>query len=720
MSKSSNFTETATDNPLIQKSPLPYGAPIFDKVKTEHFEPAIDWAVEKLLAEIEEIKNNPAHPTFENTIEALEYAGEDLERINPVFDVLTVCNTNDHIRELEGRFAGKLSSIGSDIAMDDVLFQRIKSVYDIKDSLNLDASQSMLLENTYRSRVHSGALLEGNAADRFKEVKSRLSQLSTQFGQNVLQHKATFEWIVTESDLKGIPERVLKIVKKDTEKAIEMAQKEKDFDRVNALRDRCLVTLSPSVSGAIMAHCENRKLRELIHEAGGRVGTEGTYDNRPIILEIISLRHEQANILGYKNYAEAILEDRMAGTPQVVQSFLEKNLVAYKPEAEKHFNRVKELALASGEVDTFEPYDSSFYGRQLKEQVLDFDDELLRPYFEVNNVIKGLFAHAEKLFNIEIVEREGKYPAYRDDAKVFEVFDKDTGDICALFYADYFDEGTVKSGGAWAMGFRVFGQDKKGNTTIPIVTNSCNFQKPTEGNPSLLSLRDIETMYHEFGHGLHGILSNGGPYSSLNGTRVKRDFVELPSQIQENWVTQPEVIKSYAKHHETGEVIPDEYIQKIQEMATYGKASAGLGQTKYGMLDMFFHTTDPSELSSVEAVEDVLHEKTSFWDDRSGLMAPSFGHLFAGGYASAYYGYKWAEVLDADAFEAFKEKGLYDSEIAGKLKELYAQGGNKDPMDLYKEFRGRTPDPDALFRREGVDIPEQQTAVSSAPVSKPS
>ena len=344
--------------------------------------------------------------------------GADLARINPQFSILTVCNTNDDICDLEDLFSKKMSPIFSDIAMDDVLFARIKSVYDSYDDRNcvaLSAPQLMLLDQTYKSRVRSGALLEGDDKARFKEINTRLSQLSTTFGQNMIKHKATFEWIVSKDDLAGVPERAINAFKSGAEAAIKLAEEKGDSDRVDALKDRYLVTLSPS-SGAIMTHCENRALRKILQEAGGRVGAEGEYDNRPLVLEIVALRHEQANILGYENYAQFVLEDRMAGTPEVVNSFLQDNLDAYKPAAEVYFNDVKAFAMNSGEIDDFEPYDFGFYSRQLKESVLDFDDELLRPYFEVSKVMEGVFQHAEKLFNVKMVDVSDKYPAYRDDA----------------------------------------------------------------------------------------------------------------------------------------------------------------------------------------------------------------------------------------------------------------------------------------------------------------
>lgn len=711
------FTAAVANNPLIQPSSLPFGAPEFDKVKTEHYEPALDWALKGFMEEVDEIKANPKLPTFKNTIEALEYVKEDLDRLQSLLEMVSLSNSNDGIRALEDVFDAKITPALSDVSMDDTLFAKIKAVYDDKNNLNLSASELMLLENTYKSRVRSGALLEAGEKDRFKAIETKLSQLSTKFGQNAVAHKATFEWIVSENDLIGVPERATKTFKAGAEAAIKLAEEKGDSGRVEALKDNYLVTLSPS-SGAIMSHCENRDMRQIIHQADGRIGTEGEYDNRPLILEMVALRDERASILGYESHAAFVLEDRMAGSLDTVETFLDKNLNTYKPEAEKYFNGIKDFALASGDIDSFEQYDFGFYSRQLKEQVMSFDEELLRPYFEVSNVVDGFFRHIEKLFNVKMVDCTDKYPAYRDDAKVYEVLDNESGAVKALFYADYFAEEGVKKDGAWMTDLREYGIDRHGVENIPIVTNSCNFEKPSKDNPSLLSLRDVTTVFHEGGHAFHAILGTG-PYASLNGVNVPWDFVEFPSQIQENWAMEPEVLKSFAVHNETGDVIPDEYVQKIQDMATYGAAMQGLAQTKYGMLDIYLHTISRSDLSSVEAVEDVIHDKTSFWAERSGLMLPSFGHLFSGEYDSSYYSYKWAEGIDADGFGAFKENGLYDPDTAEKLREMYSQGGNRNPMDLYVEFRGREPDPDAMFRREGVTAPEASGG-SAVSAPKPS
>lgn len=754
--KNASFNASASSNALINPPSLPHGAAAFDKIKTADLMPAIDWALNKLLEEIEAIKTNEDLPTFENTIEALEHAGADYGRVSAVFHTLSSVNTNDEIRELEKEVDKKTTPIFSDIAMDDVLFERIKTVYDAKDTLNLDAEQQRLLENAYEGRVRSGALLEPEKKNRLKEISLELAAKTTQFAQNTVKSTASYERIATKEELAGVPERALKSYKAAANSAIEAAEKEvikaqgalesvqgmdennfkskkaykaelekaetalKDSakayqDRKTALDGNYLIGMQPAPM-EILSHCENRDLRKEISDAMDVIACQGDFDNRGLVMEIVKLRHEKAQLLGYQNHADFILSDRMAGSVDAVQEFLEKNLNAYKPKAEAYFNEVKTYAeLVKPGID-FDAHDFGFYSRKLKEERFSFDSEVLRPYFEVGNVLDGFRSHVENLFNVEMVDCTGDYPVYRDDAQIFEVKDKDSGEVKALFYADYFADAKAKRGGAWMNPFRDRAMDKHGNNQIPIVTNSCNYQKPTEDQPSLLSFREVETLFHEGGHAFHGILAEG-KYASLNGTNVKWDFVELPSQLMENWLGEPEVLKSFAKHYETGEAIPDEYIAKLKETSNYGSAYMGLGQTRYGMLDMMWHTTDPSDIESPEALEAVITAKTSFFPPpEEGSRSASFGHLFSspGGYSAGYYSYKWAEVLEADVYEEFKRNGLYDPETAQRLKEtIFSQGGKIDPMELFKNMMGREPNPNALFRREGLIANDND---ASAPV----
>ncbi len=696
-----NFNDSAAENPLINPPALSYGATAFDKIKTEHLEPALDWAMAKFLDEIEAIKNNQDAPSFENTIEALETAGEDLSRVVSAFHTLASNNADDEIRALEDVFDAKLTPVSSDIAMDEVLFTRIKSVYDAKDKLSLDTEQTTLLDKMYKDRVRSGALLGPQDKARLKTINTEMAQLTTKFSQNVVKHTAAFERIATKQELEGVPERALKAYKAAAEAAANADGA--TAERKAALQDKYLIRLQPH-PGEIMTHCKNRALRQEINEASGKIGREAPYDNSDIVMKVVALRHEKAQLLGYKNHADFVLSERMAGSPKAVEDFLSKNLNAYKPKAKEYFESVRDFALASGEISDFQPYDFAYYDRQLEEKTFSFDTEKLRPYFELNKVFEGFRQHIEKLFNVEMTDCSDDYPAYRDDAKVYEVKDKKSGEILALFYTDYYADAETKRGGAWMNQLRQRCLDKNGVDQIPLITNSCNYQKPTKDQPTLLSLGEVTTLFHEGGHGFHGALGKGR-YGSLTGTSVKWDFVELPSQLQENWVTQKEVLDTFAHHYETGAPIPQEYIDKIHEMETYGAAYMGLRQTMLGLLDMLWHNSDPATIKSVDQVEDKVHKQTSFWAKRNGTMSTRFGHLFSDGigYSAGYYSYKWAEVLDADVFEEFKRKGLYDPATAKRLREtIYEKGGTEDPMGLFKKMMGRAPDPDALFRREGL------------------
>ncbi|MCD8497579.1 MAG: M3 family metallopeptidase [Alphaproteobacteria bacterium] len=739
---SQNFNATASSNPLINPPALPYGAFAFDKVELEHLAPALEYALAEAQKEIDAIKNNPEAPSFENTIEALEFSGEALGRVLTVFGVLGSNNSSDEIRALEPEFDAKTSAFGSAVSMDDVLFARIKAVYDAKDTLGLDPEQMMLLEKTYKSRVRSGALLDDAGKARMKEINSELARLTTTYKQNTLRHSGSYERITTLEELPGVPERTLKVLKAAAENAVKAAEKNRDrtqiafetmetidprsfktpqiasdlvatarraaeaaqkhfLERQAALDGKYLIRLQPPPT-EILVYCENRDLRKELSEASSKIGDVAPYDNSQITLDIVKLRHEKAQLLGFENHAAFILADRMAGSQQTVMDFLHKNLAAYKPEGEAYFNSVKEYAAKQGHTD-FQPWDFGFYSKKLQKELFDFDTEKLRPYFELSRVFDGFRAHIEKLFGVEMVEATDKYPVYRDDAKVYEVRDQQTGETRALFYADYFAEAGVKRGGAWMNNLRDAGLDKNGNQQIPIVTNSCNYQKPPEGEPCLLSMDDVRTLYHEGGHGFHGALGRG-KYPSLTGTNVKWDFVELPSQLQENWMSEKEVLDTFAVHYKEDTAFPAEYLAKLEEMKHYGSAYFGLRQTALGLTDMLWHTQDPADIASVDQIEDQVHALTSFWPERTSTMSTNFGHLFSDpvGYSSGYYSYKWAEVLEADVFEEFKKNGLYHPETAKRLREtIYEQGGTAEPMDIFKAMMGREPDTGACCAAKG-------------------
>jgi peptidyl-dipeptidase Dcp len=430
------------------------------------------------------------------------------------------------------------------------------------------------------------------------------------------------------------------------------------------------------------------------------------FDNSNVVMEIVRLRHEKATLLGYKNYAEYVLSDQMAESPENVMDFLEKNLKVYKPAAEKELEEIKDFAANRDglQKSDFKPWDYSYYFRALKEERFQFDSEELRPYFELENVLRGMFDHFEKLFDIKVTETTSSYESFDKDQKIYEVTDNNTGDILGLLYCDNYARPGEKNSGAWMSEIRARG-DYKGVNVIPIITNNCNFSKPTPGHPTLLSIREVETLFHEAGHGFHGLLAKG-KYPSLTGTSVKRDFVELPSQLQENWVHQKDVLDNFAKHYKTGKAIPQKLIKKMKESGQFGNGYAGLRQTFFGLLDMAWHTTDPKNIGSVEALEDKINAKSFIFDREAGPMSTHFGHLFAGGYAAGYYGYKWAEVLDADVFSTlFLDKGLYNRQSADSLRQQF------------KDLMGREPDQNALFKREGLLKPNHPPAPKQAPKS---
>lgn len=692
-------------NPLVNPPKLPHGAPAFDLITNDHFVPAIDWALAKANAEIDAIRNNPAPPSFANTIEALEFAGGDLSRVAGVYHTFTNSKSSDELRAMQEDIADKMEKYSSAIKLDDALFARVEAVYKAKASLKLDPEQTMLLEKTYKSFVRNGAQLGPVEKQRYREINERLAALGVQYSNNDMKATEAYKRVVdNESELDGVPQRAKDQYKKAAEEA--------------GLPGKWLILLEPHPAD-ILTHASNRALREEIHRALWNVGSEaGPYDNRPIILEIVKLRHEAAQLLGYPTHAEYVLSDRMAGSQKTVEAFLDKNLKAYKPSAIEYLDQLKAFALKTDGISDFKPWDASYYGRILKEQTYNISMEQIRPYFELERVLDGLRQHAEKLFNVQMKPADGKYPVYSPDVKAYEILDKGTGQTIGLFYANYYATPGVKRGGAWMNAIRDRGLHN-GQDEIPIVTNDCNYPKPVNGKPVLLSLSEVETIYHEFGHGLHALCAKG-KYPSLNGTNVKWDWVELPSQLQENWVQQKEVLDTFALHADTKQPLPQALFQKLKDMQNFGSGSNGLRQTMLGLLDMKWHTTDPAKIKSVEDLEDSVFAVASLLPRESGTFSGAFGHLFSGGYDAGYYSYKWAEVLDADVFERFASKGLYDQTTAkAVLKNIYEAGGKTDPAELFRKLMGRDPDPEALFRREGIDTASNGKKPSAAGPSTP-
>jgi len=699
-----NIPAELANNPLVNPPALPYGAPALDLVRTEHFQPAITFAIAGAKARIAGIRDNPEAPTFENTVEALEFSGALLGRVTAIFSAFSDANSSEGVRAIEEDINMAITRHGNDVMMDAALFARIKAVYDARESLTLDAEKSRLLEEVWKGFVRSGALLDATGKDELCKINEQLSALSTKFSQNLLEEAAAYKKVIdNEGDLAGVPERAKAFYRKTAE--------------AEGMPGKWVIKLSPPPMD-ILSHGENRALREEIWRAISGEGTGEGHDNRGVILDIVRLRHRRAKLLGYETHAAFVLAERMAKTPETVAEFLARNEAAYFPAAKEFVEKVAAFARETDGLPGLQPWDFGFYSRKLKEKTYSLDMESLRGYFDLGKVFEGLRQHAEKLFGIRMEEKAGTYPVFDPAIKVYEVSDKKSGEIIGLFYADYYARPGAKQAGAWKSEFRKRGLED-GENKIPLVTNTCNFPAPSGGKPTLLSLNEMTTVFHEFGHGLHELLGRGN-YASLTGTSVRWDFVELPSQLQENWAEQKEVLDTFARHWQTGEAIPADMMQKIRDMKNYGAGWAGLRQTHLGTLDMLWHTTDPAGIAGVAELEEKLSARFDLLPKIPGILrSPSFSHLFSGGYSAGYYSYKWAEVLEADVFEQFEKAGLYNAELAQRLKDtIYSKGGVVEPDALFREMMGRDPDPDALFRREGI-LPEKEADKAAPKPSAP-
>ncbi len=683
-------------NPLLNPPELPHGAPPLDQIRTEHFLPAFRAAMAEAKQQIADIKNNRAKPTFENTVEALELSGQNLSRISAVFDNFSGGNSSQELRAIETEISVEGVKHSNDIWMDADLFARVKAVYDDRASLKLSPEQKVLLNETYKGFVRSGALLDDGKKAELRAADEKLAELGTTFRNNTLNATASYQKTVdNEDELKGLPERVKAMYKHN---AVEAGQP-----------DKWIIKLSPPPID-ISEYAENRALREEIYKARCDIAFGGPYDNRQVVLDMVAQRQKKAELLGYGDFASFVLSERMAKDSKTVLDFLEKNRSVYQPAAEEFLQKVQDYAQKTDGLAEVKPWDLSYYARKLKEETFQVNLEDVRPYFDLERVLDGLRKHAEKLFNIELTETKGKYPVYNGDIKVYEVTDKKTGEMIGLFYADYYARPGEKRNGAWMSTFRNRGLSDTGENEFSIVTNTCNFAKPTPGHPTLLSLDEVRTVFHEFGHGLHALLANGD-YRSLTGTNVKWDFVELPSQLQENWAKQKDVLDTFAKHPVTGEPLPPALIKKIHEMDNFDAGYMGLRQTFFGLLDMKWHTIDPKTIKSVEDLEDGVIKQSWLFPREAGTQSTAFGHLFGGGYAAGYYSYKWAEALEADVFSKFEAKGLYDRDTADRLRAtIYSRGGTEDPEKIFEDMMGRKLDATALFRREGLLPPANDDA----------
>lgn len=676
------FSRNTMNNPLLQ----PFNTAPFSKIKNEHFLPAISKLIAETKAEIDEITSNSEAPTFKNTVEALENTGEQLDRATSIFFNLNSAETNDEIQKIAQEVSPMLTGFSNDMLLNETLFERIKTVYNQKDSLNLSEEQHMLLDKKYKAFSRNGANLSEEKKTQLRKIDTDLSKLKLTFGENVLAETNKFELHITnEKDLSGLPEGVI-------EAAAQTAEEKG--------KEGWVFTLDYPSYVPFMTYADNRELRKKLAIAFGAKGFHNdALDNQQNVLQIANLRHQRANLLGYNSHAHFVLEERMAETPEKVKSFLNELLEKAKPAAQKEFDELTAFAKELDGIDHLEKWDGAYYSEKLKQKLFNLDDEKLKPYFELKNVINGVFTVAEKLYGLHFEEVQN-IDKYHADVKTYEVKD-DEGELVAIFYADFHPR-AGKRNGAWMTSYKPQ-QIRDGKNERPHISIVCNFTKPTASKPSLLTFNEVTTLFHEFGHALHGMLANTH-YPSLSGTSVYWDFVELPSQILENWCYEKETLELFATHYKTGEVIPMEYVEKIKESATFLEGMATLRQLSFGMLDMAWHGSDPSGIKDVKAFEVAAFDDTQLYPDvKENCMSTSFSHIFQGGYSAGYYSYKWAEVLDADAFALFKQEGIFNKKVADRFKGfVLSQGGTMDPMELYIKFRGQKPDPEALLKRAGL------------------
>jgi Zn-dependent oligopeptidase len=671
---------------ITKKFNTKYDTAPFSLIKTEDYKPAFIENIAAAKAEIDAIINNIEAPTFENTIEALEFSGNALDRLSAIFFNLNSAETNDEMQKIAQEVTPILTEFSNDITLNEDLFKRIKTVYQEKDSLNLSTEQKTLLNKKFKSFSRNGALLSEDKKTKLREIDTELAKIKLTYGENILAETNNYQLHIThESDLRGLPEGTIE--------AAESLAKSKNLIGY-------IFTLDMPSYLPFMTYADNRELRaEMAIAAGKKAFQNNQFDNRNITLKIAKLRFERAHLLGYETHSHFVLEERMAQTPDKVKSFLNDLLAKAKPAAKKEFAQLEAFAKNLDGIDQLQKWDGAYYSEKLKQQLFSLDDEKLKPYFQLENVLNGAFTIAKKLFGLSFTEIFD-IDKYHPDVTTYEVKDE-FDELVAIFYADFFPR-KGKRNGAWMTSFKSQ-FIKKGKNERPHISNVCNFTKPTQTKPSLLTFNEVTTLFHEFGHGLHGMLANT-VYPSLSGTSVYWDFVELPSQIMENWCYEPEALAIFAKHYQTGEVIPQEYVEKIKESASFQEGMATLRQLSFGLLDMAFHSNDPSDISDIKAFEKKAFQGTTLYPDvAENCMSVSFSHIFNGGYSSGYYSYKWAEVLDADAFAYFQENGIFDTAIAKKFRDnVLSKGGTELPMELYIRFRGQEPKADALLKRAGL------------------
>ena len=673
-------------NPLLTESPHPYGAPQFDKIQTSDYMPAFEEAFRQGKQEIDAIVANPDAPTFQNTIEALEYSGSLVSKVGSIFYNLLEADATPELQEIAEKVSPMSTEYSMYISLNEKLFERIKTVYNQRESLGLEPDQMKLLEDTYKSFERSGANLNAQDKKKYSEINEKLSLLSLQYQKNQLSSTNNFQMVLTdEKDLAGLPGYIKDMA----------AQAAKDKEVEGWLFD-----LSAPSYGGFMKFSDRRDLREKMYRAYNRRAFGDEWDNTETIRQIVDLRYQEAALLGYKDYADYKTELRMIKNGDAVWNFIEKLRAPALPKAKEEVAELNKYAKSIGfDGDQIRPWDFSYYAEKQRVAKYNLTDEELKPYFRLEDCIDAIFSLANRLYGITF--QPADVPVYHPDVKVYEVRDAD-GSFLALFYADFFPRATKRSG-AWMTSFRDL-KIENGVEERPFISLVTNFTKPTADTPSLITHDEFTTMLHEFGHSLHGILAKGR-YPSMTGTSVDHDFVELPSQIMENWGYEKEFLTTFAKHYQTGAPLPDSLINKIKASKNYLSAYYHMRQLQFGILDMNYHTrTAPIEGEIIKFEKNALLSTDVLPSVPECIISTSFSHIFAGGYAAGYYSYKWAEVLAADGFSLFEEKGIFDKQTASKFRHLLEQGGSVEAAKLYRDFRGHDPEPEALLRQ--LDIIE--------------
>lgn len=675
-------------NPFFVEWDTPFGVPPFDKLKNEHYMPAFKEAMKQHKSDVNAIIKNAEAPTFANTLVAMDKSGTLLTSVNFVFDNLTSADTNDELQDISKEVSPLLSAHYDDINLNPELFNRVKAVYDQRKELDLGTEQKMLLEKVYKNFVRGGAELPADKQEKLREYNKKLSLLSIQFGENVLNENKRFQLIIEdEKDLAGLPDAVIAGAKSDAE--------------TNNLSGKWLFTINKPSMLPFLTYAENRDLREKIFMGYIMKGDNNdSLDNKEIVKEITDLRIKRAGLFGFNNHAEFTLDNTMAKTPDNVYEILTKVWEKALPVAKKEAAELQKMIYSEGEKFTLKSWDWWYYSEKVRVQKFDLSEDEISPYFEISSVRDGIFELATRLWGIKFIQRND-LPVYNKDVVPFEVTEAD-GTHIGIFYTDFYVRPS-KRGGAWMSSY-VKQEKVDGKDIRPVITNVCNFPRPTSETPSLLSMDQVNTMFHEFGHGLHGLLSNC-EYITLSGTSVARDFVELPSQIMENWAFEPEMLKIYAKHYKTGEPMPQELIEKIKNASYFNKGFETIEFLAAGLLDMDWHTLNefPDDMD-VRKFETKSLNKYGLIDEIVvRYRSTYFQHIFSGGYSSGYYSYLWAEVLDADGFNAFKEADLFDKDVAAAYrKNILEKGGSEDPMELYVKFRGHKPQINPLLQRRGL------------------